>query len=165
MADVELIDEISPRERKKEIEIKQKEKKEPIGYTGLVLDERSVNRLNREIGDLVPDGWDVDKTPHVTLKLGPIKPEDEDLIKLQGWGLPIFATHIGMNDRAMAVAVDIKDVSSKNENPHITIAYNGANGAKPKDSNTITNWKPLRRKIMLKGYLKEVPAFNREGFN
>jgi len=158
---MELIDEVSPRERQREKELEKKE--EPIGYTGLILDDNSINRLMRTMRDIIPDDWELEEKPHVTLYMGKVKPEH---IKLLSWGYTIFATHVGMNDKALAVAVDVDErFEINNKTPHITIAYNTMSGGRPKDSKDISEWKPLRRKIMLKGNLEEVPMFKREGLN
>ena len=160
---MELIDEVSPRERQREKELEKKAEVGPIGYTGLILDDNSVNRLMRTMDDIIPENWELEKKPHVTLYMGKVQPEH---IKLLSWGYTIFATHVGMNDKALAVAVDVEDrFEIKNKTPHITIAYNAMGGGRPKDSKDITEWKPLRRKIMLKGNLEEVPMFIREDIN
>ena len=160
---MELIDEVSPRERQRDKELEKKAEVGPIGYTGLVLDDNSINRLMRTMGDIIPENWKLEDIPHVTLYMGKVKPEH---IKLLSWGYTIFATHVGMNDKALAVAVELEDrFEIANKTPHITIAYDAVNGGRPKDSKNITEWKPLRRKIMLKGNLEEVPMFKREGLN
>lgn len=149
MADVELIDEISPRDRQREKELSNK--KQPISYTGIVLDDRSKERIIKELDDLIPDDWEP-VIHHMTVNMGEAKPEH---VKYLNFPINLYGTHVGMNNNAMAIAVDGFD--SDNETPHITVAINKVNGGKPKDSKTIDEWKPLRRKLRLKGYLEEVP--------
>lgn len=48
----------------------------------------------------------------------------------------LIVTHIGISERC--VAVKVTGMSSNNANPHITVAV--APGAKPVESNQITNW-------------------------
>ena len=48
----------------------------------------------------------------------------------------LIVTHIGNSDRC--IAVKVSGFSSNNANPHITVAV--APGAKPVESNDITNW-------------------------
>lgn len=49
-------------------------------------------------------------------------------------------THIGMSDKAIALKAEL-EAPCMNEIPHCTIAT--FNGGKPKDSNAITDWRPL----------------------
>jgi hypothetical protein len=84
--------------------------------------------------------------------MGEAKPEH---IKYLNFPVNLYGTHIGMNDMAMAIAVE--GFESEKETPHITLAVNRVNGGKPKNSNDITDWKPLRKKLRLRGYLEEVP--------
>ena len=149
---MELIDEISPRERQREKELTSK--KQPISYTGIILDDQSKNRIIQSLGDLMPEGWE-EIIHHMTVNMGEVKPEH---MKYLNFPITLFGTHIGMNDKAIAIAVEGFD--SKNETPHITLGVNRVDGGKPKDSNDIKEWKPLRKKLRLRGYLEEVPMFN-----
>ena len=159
---MEMIDEISPRDRQREKE--QQQKKEPIGYTGIILDDQSIKRIEQSISDLIPDGWTIEEKPHLTINMGEATPEN---MRLLGIPTNLYATHIGMSDKAIAILVDgfSEQFKPQSNIPHITIGYDGAGGGRPKDSKDITDWKPLRRKLRLRGYLEEVPMFKREGFN
>lgn len=146
---MELIDEISPRERHREKELTNK--KRPISYTAIVLSDRSKDRLKKALGDLIPDGWE-EIIHHMTVNMGEANPEH---IKFLNFPINLFATHIGLTDKAIAVAVEGFD--SNNKTPHITLAVNRKDGGKPVHSNEIKEWKPLRKKIMINGDLTEVP--------
>ena len=132
-----------------------------ITYSAVVLDKESKDLLLSTFIYSNPDYSDWIKfADHMTICLGEL-PEhvkrywlDEE-IKLK-------ATEIGISDKAIAVKVDGFFNISKNfeENdeivkfPHITIAINPF-GAKPVDSNNITNWKIIQP-LKLKGIIKEV---------
>jgi hypothetical protein len=151
MKDQEVIEDVgqSPKERQREREMGGK--KVPISYTGIILDDRSRNRFLNTLKDLIPDGWK-EVAHHMTVNMGEAKPEH---IKYLNFPINLIGTHIGMNDKAIAVAVEGFD--SKKGVPHITLAVNEKEGGKPKHSNDIDEWKPLKRKLFLKGYLEEVP--------
>ena len=153
MEGIETINEISPKERHREREINNK--KTPISYTGIVLDKQSKERIEKELGDLIPDDWDI-FAHHMTINLGEVKSEH---IKYLGFPINLYGTHIGITDMAMAISVE--GFESDNQNPHITLAVNTKEGGKPKMSNEIKDWKPLRRKLRLRGYLEEVPFFKK----
>ena len=60
----------------------------------------------------------------------------ENMDSLLGSAVHLIVTHIGTSDRC--IAVKVSGFSSNNVNPHITVAI--APGAKPVESNKITNW-------------------------
>ena len=135
---MELIDEISPRERQREKELTNK--KQPISYTGIILDDQSKDRIIQSLGDLIPEGWEA-IVHHMTINMGEAKPEH---IKYLNFPITLLGTHIGMTDKAIAIGVE--GFESEKETPHITLAVNSVDGGKPKDSNDIKEWKPLRKK-------------------
>ena len=57
----------------------------------------------------------------------------------------LMVTHVGVSDRC--IAVKVTGLSSNNANPHITVAV--APGARPVESNQITNWRPVEDGIGL----------------
>lgn len=61
-------------------------------------------------------------------------------------------THIGVSDRA--IAVKVSGFASNNANPHITVAV--APGAKPVESNQITNWYPVEDDIEVSATINAV---------
>jgi len=79
---------------------------------------------------------------HVTIKLGELPTE---LRSLKGKRLPITVTHLGQLD-GKVVAVKVKvGVKTSNAFAHITLAVNQNSGAKPYDSNKITEWFLIRK--------------------
>jgi len=81
-----------------------------------------------------------------------------------GKEITLKVTHVGMDDRAMAVKVEPpagKDsISKKVKFPHITIAVNREGGGKPFHSNKIPaeNFKPIEDELMVRGTVQEVPS-------
>ena len=139
--------------------IEKAKKNIPIQYTGIVVDDSRKDRLLKTFNHLIPDDWQtIDENMHVTIKLGGLDDHDPMNYHLN---LPIYVrgTHIGVSDKAIALRVDITTdkIKSKNEIPHITLAYNKNAGAKPKDSNEITDWRELKRPINIRGVFQEVP--------
>ena len=71
----------------------------------------------------------------MTIGLKPLsKTLEDDLNTLKD----LKVTHVGKSD--MAIAVRVEGYFSYNDIPHITIAINKKEGAKPMMSNQITNW-------------------------
>lgn len=64
----------------------------------------------------------------------------EDVIVRRNYMMEVKFTHIGMSDKAIALKAEL-EAPCMNEIPHCTIAT--FNGGKPKDSNAITDWRPL----------------------
>ena len=64
----------------------------------------------------------------------------EDVVVKRSFMVGVKFTHIGISDKAIALKAEL-DAPCMNEIPHCTIAT--FNGGKPKDSNAITDWRPL----------------------
>ena len=122
-----------------------------IAYSGIVLDERSRERLMKNFKKLIPDDWEI-IAHHMTINMGEIDPEYEQYL---GIPLPLKVEAFGINDKV--AAVEVSGFSSKNKIPHITLAVNRKEGGKPAMSNDIENWYPIKRPIKLVGKVKEVP--------
>ena len=125
---------------------------ENVSYSGIVIDENSVNTLisaAQEFG--IPEGF-IHQTNaggtlphHMTIKMGPLwsKKQKKDMSPHYEVGEPIVmtVTHIGVDENAMAARVDLPEGRpTKNKIPHITIAI--PEGGKPFLSNKIPegNW-------------------------
>lgn len=126
-----------------------------VQYTGLILDQESVNRLlnNPEISQYIGPDWTI-KAHHMTIRFGgglTGTPHESRI----GQTEQVNATHIGMTNDKNVIAVAVDGVSD-NAIPHVTIAVNENAGGKPHHSNQITNWKPLSRPIRLSGTVEEV---------
>jgi hypothetical protein len=123
-----------------------------IAYTGVVLDEKSRSKLLGMLGNNIPAGWEK-IAHHMTLNMGEIKPEWE---KYLGMTVPLKVTHVGYNDKVMAVGVETS-VPTQSKSPHITIAVNREAGGKPFMSNEIKKWKTIAFGLDLEGTVTEVP--------
>ena len=129
------------------------EDKRNISYTAIILNEPSRKKLLNLISGLIPDDWRV-IAHHVTINLGPAKPEMEDYLNTT---IRLLVKSIGKSDMAMAVGVEIlnPNVKSTNERPHVTIAVSPE--GKPRMSNDIEKWYPINTRMYLSGKLEEVP--------
>jgi len=122
---------------------------ESISYTGVVLDRRSRDALLAAMRKHIPDGWRV-IAHHMTINMGPAK-RSADV------GKQITLTVIGWAADERTVAVKVGGYASANAHAHITVAVNAAAGAKPKDSNLHSEWKPMPSPVRLTGVVEEVP--------
>jgi hypothetical protein len=129
-----------------------------MGYTAIVLDEASrerlldsscvttVGRSDGSLFDYVGHHMTVNMGRH---SIGPMA--DVPL----GTVVDLTVTRIGgIPNRVLAVTVK-GNFKSKNETPHITCGVNRAIGARPVESNDITNWLKVPE-IELQGRLEEV---------
>lgn len=152
-----------------------KEKGSSIAYTGIVLDEDSQDRLKRMFATKFPDleGW---KTycHHMSIKVGGLTEKysemvtgDDAPLKL-GKKVQVIATDTGMNEKVVAVKVNVPDtavmqaiteVQGKTTTAmgplHITLAT--GEGGKPKMAKELTDWKPMDEELRLTGTIQEVP--------
>lgn len=127
-------------------------------WSSVKLDEKSRGTLLSRIGYLTPLDWKV-IAEHMTLSFGKTLKSlgKEDLV---GQTLNLKVIAYGFTDMAFAVMVEgFKDVIV-DKTPHITIAINEKEGAKPVMSNDITNWVYFKDKdlshINLKGIVVEI---------
>ena len=134
---------------------------ENVAYSGVVLDGESRQRLLDSVD--IPEGWEP-IAHHMTITLGPLlHPKGKhDFSKNYGPGdeVDLKVTHVGLDDRAMAVKVEAPhEISKKIAFPHITIAVNREGGGKPFHSNKIPvdNFKPFEGELVVKGIVQEVP--------
>jgi hypothetical protein len=127
--------------------VKDKRTVNDVLYSCVLLGEESKKLLLKNIGDIIPKGWEI-LGHHMTISLAPLKDKkiigDEELL---------LVTHIGISDMAIAVKV-ISKIKTKNPIPHITVAIN-KDGGKPVMSNDITEWKKVAGFILL-GIVTEI---------
>lgn len=123
-------------------------------YSAVVLDDASRAALldHPTVQQMIPPGSEV-IAHHMTIKLGSLTgtPHIERLGKAEEF----TAYQIGTAKDGMVLAVKVDGISD-NKNPHITVAINRDMGAKPKDSNLITNWESLNPPVTLKGAVLEL---------
>ena len=120
-------------------------------YSGVVLDKGSRAKLLKQFAQYIPKGWKP-LAHHMTTAFGKALPEG-----LAGLDGELRVTHIGWDKELGVVAVQVEsDIPSENNIPHITLAVSPT--GKPKDSNRITNWKPVARPLVLQGKAQDVHA-------
>jgi len=119
-------------------------------YSGVSLDSESHNKLKTHFSDKIPEGWEI-IAHHMTIN--PFGPTPEELLNKN---VTLKVTEVGKSDKALAVKVSGYEGKTNNKFPHITIAIDRNGGAKPKDSNDIVHWEPVRDDIYLKGTIKDL---------
>tara|TARA_R110000796_G_scaffold218213_8_gene334176 strand:- start:855 stop:1235 length:381 start_codon:yes stop_codon:yes gene_type:complete len=122
-----------------------------ISYSAVVLTEDSHAKLVNKYGHLIPEGWKF-FAHHMTIVFGKglpneVKQQEGDTVELK-------VTHIGLNKRVVAFKVD--GFPSANEVPHITFAVNVTEGAKPVESNDISEWVDIVP-FNVEGVVTEIP--------
>lgn len=123
-------------------------------YSAIILNNSSRLELIRRFKHIIPNDWEI-ITHHMTINLGSI---NDELVGDLGNTIELIVNEIGVDD--MAIAVGVSGYYSDNNKPHITLAINKNNGAKPSMSNNITNWKSIKNKFMVKGIVNEVKSLN-----
>ena len=110
-------------------------------YYGAFLEEAAKNNLLEYVKRYlsVPEDWKV-YCDHMTIIYNDGSENAaswaHNIDELVGSIAHLIVTHVGTSDRC--IAVKVSGFSSNNANPHITVAV--APGAKPVESNDITNW-------------------------
>jgi hypothetical protein len=126
--------------------------KKEVSYTGVMLDEKSMNFLQKEFAHLIPEGWEW-IAHHMTITLGQLS--DDVRSTMLGEKANLVIISLGIGEKVIAVGVD--GYYSKNAKPHITLAVDRVNGGKPFMSNQIENWKPYTVNKILTGTVEEYP--------
>ena len=117
-------------------------------YTALVLTEESRKIVVDSI-DIHHEGWEI-LFHHMTINMGKCKYPD-----LLGKEFDIKIVAYASDKRVAAYGVET-ECPSKNELKHITLAVNRSVGAKPRESNELTDWWPsITFPQTLKGIVKE----------
>lgn len=119
-----------------------------VSYCGVMLDQQSRDMILNHLS--IPNDWKV-ICHHMTIKMGSLP---ENLKDKKGEKVSLRVTKQGRSDKALAVGIDTD--LSQNTIPHITVAINASNGAKPKDSNDIKEWVDLDEPFTVSGRIEEV---------
>jgi len=121
-----------------------------ISYSAVVLDDKSKQRLIERFKSMIPEDWEI-VAHHMTINMGEIDPEFERFL-----GLPVrlVVRDVAMDDKVIAVGVS--GFQSDNSKPHITLAVNKEIGGKPVMSNKLTDWKKMKRPLLITGKVTEV---------
>jgi hypothetical protein len=124
-------------------------------WCAVVLDKDVQQKLLEYFSNDIPSGWE--KIAH-HMTIDPFHPFDESNNdgQLPGNRVILTCTHIGKSDKAIAVKVTGYSGKTNNKFPHITLAIDRKNGAKPKHSNDITDWKELETKPKVSGIIKNI---------
>lgn len=124
-----------------------------VSYTGIVLDEKSHNKLLEIFGPTWEDepGWEP-IAHHMTIKMGGLPQDKQHLLGMK-FSLRIIA--FAGNDKVKAVEVEAP-IDTVNKTPHITLAVNRARGGKPVMSNQLTDWVPVKSELIVFGTVQEV---------
>lgn len=121
-------------------------------YYGVFLDQGSRRELLEFVAKHVsiPDGWKM-YCDHMTIIYNDGSDNAEKWASAIepkiGQRAMLDITEIGVSDRC--IAVKVSGYPTNNKIPHITVAV--APGAKPVESNSITNWKPVTTGITILG--------------
>lgn len=121
-----------------------------ISYSAVVLDEKSRERLINRFKALIPEDWEI-IAHHMTINLGEIDPKYEKYLE---WSVRLSVDDFAMDDNVAAVGVS--GFESQNPKPHITLAINKNAGGKPSMSNHLTDWKKLKRPLLVTGKVTEI---------
>lgn len=114
--------------------------KPPIIFSAVLIEEPSeIHKIEKLVNQFVPNtDWKKPHDYHMTINLG----------KLPQWlylrgdlnkDVTLKVHAIGVSEDAIALAVS--GYYTKNDNPHITIAFK--KGGEPANSKFITDWKPI----------------------
>jgi tRNA nucleotidyltransferase/poly(A) polymerase len=125
---------------------------EKVIYTGVMLDDASKEVLKRKFSDKIPKDWKW-ISHHMTIKFGEL---DENLkSELLGKQARLKIVSFGVDENA--AAVEVSGFYSENKIPHVTLAINENNGAKPVMSNKIPkeNWVDVYEDIIITGIAEE----------
>ena len=134
-------------------ESKIRESENNVVYYGVFIDDESKSKLSSFIPD---DAYKV-FCDHMTIAFKTQFTEEivsycEEML---GEEVELTATHIGMTEDVIAVAVET-ECESLNNTKHITLCTLSPKG-RPVQSNNITDWQPLPTPITLHGTVKAFP--------
>lgn len=124
-----------------------------VQYSAVVIEDPVEEQKIKDLAaQYVPAGWRVPAHYHMTISQEPI-PQSLELRGDLNQEVNITINMVGMSNDAIAFGTF--GYYSKNEMPHITIAFNKKYGATPASSKEITNWKPID-KIKVTGVIREI---------
>lgn len=121
-----------------------------VAYSAVVLDDRSRERLIERFKSMIPPEFEI-IAHHMTINLGDIDPKYEKYLQMP---VRLSVEEIAMDDKV--VAVGVTGFETNNSLAHITLAVNRKAGGKPVMSNNLTNWKRLKRPLLVTGKVTEV---------
>lgn len=129
-----------------------------VQYSAVVIeDPAEIQKIEEIYKKVVPEtGWRKSYNFHMTITLGAM-PESLILRRDLNKEVELTINMIGSSDKAIALGTF--GYYSKNDMPHITLAFN-KKGGEPSDSKKITDWQPIP-KVKVKGVIREVAHGNK----
>lgn len=129
-----------------------------VQYSAVVIEEPSeIQKIDELYKRYVPEkGWRKSYNYHMTISLGPM-PESLILRGDLNKDVDLTINMIGISEKAIALGTH--GYYSKNDMPHITLAFN-KHGGEPADSKKITDWQTIPN-IKVKGVIREVGFGNK----
>lgn len=124
-----------------------------VVYTAVVLEDSvEIQKVEELFSQYVPKqkGWRKPRNYHMTIALGAI-PQSLELRGDLNKEVDLTISSIGISGNAIALGT--YGYYSKNEIPHITIAF--SKWGEPADSKYIQDWKPID-KLVVTGVIREV---------
>ena len=133
------------------------ESKPTVVYSAVVIEKlEGIGKLDLIFSKYIENGWK--KPTHYHMTIGPGKfPESLYLKGDLDKEVTLEITSIGISEKAIALGVS--GYYSRNDNPHITIAFNKENGGNPEDSKVIENWGHIDN-FYVTGIIREVGENN-----
>jgi hypothetical protein len=129
-----------------------------VQYSAVVIEDSTEEQKIRELAkQYIPDGWSNPAHYHMTISQGPL-PESLRLRGDLNKEVELTLNMVGISENAIAFGTF--GYYSKNDMPHITVAFNKKFGSTPGDSKTINNWKPID-KITVVGVIREIGDGNK----
>ena len=124
-----------------------------VEYYGVFVDKSTREKILKLVQNKIPEGW-ITYAYHITMLHRTHKNHNLEKYLVAFLGENVFFKIIGwgISDRAFAV---ITNCPSENKISHMTIAV--APGAKPVESNNITDWHYEQIGDIFRGYLSVQP--------
>jgi len=121
-------------------------------YTAVVIEDSvEIQKIEELSSQYVPKtGWKKPRNYHMTISLGPI-PQSLELRGDLNKEVELTISSVGIS--AHAIALGTFGYYSKNEMPHITLAFEKS--SQPSDSKLIQDWQEIN-KVKVVGVIREV---------
>lgn len=131
----------------------------PVQYCAVVIEDSIEEQKIKDLASkYVPaEGWKLPYHYHMTICQGPI-PQSLELRGDLNKEVELTINMIGQSDNAIAFGTF--GYYSKNDMPHITIAFSKKYGATPADSKEIKSWKHIPN-VVVSGIIREIGYGNK----
>jgi hypothetical protein len=128
-----------------------------VSYSAVMIeDPAEIQKIFELAQQYIPDqGWISSNNYHMTIGSGVLP----DSLRLRGdLNSPVELTINVVGISENSIAFGVIGYYSKNEMPHITIAFK--EGSRPEESNNIQSWKPID-KVIVNGIVREIGQDNK----